>query len=218
MEDDDLRAFGDGGRLPEGERESLHAVLLEAAAPGRGPVADLALGAEVRGQEFLLVAVALAHGVEVGAEILEHVWVRARGPAVHRGVTGVVALLPIADDQELAGVLEEPVHVADDDDVDVEEEHLALEFRAAGGAERRGEGDELGPAALGRAGGQFQTRDREGFDVGVQTIAIIREADEAVRDREVTTHHGVEPVDVLGTVLGAPLHAEDRGHAGPHPR
>ena len=213
MEDDDLGFGGDLRRLPEREREILHAVLLEAAAPGLGPVADFALGGEVRGQELLLVAVTLAHGVEVRAEIFEDVRIGAGAPAVDRRVAGVVALLPVADDQEVARMVEEAVHVADDDDVDVEEEDVTLEFRAAGRGERGRERDELGPTTLRSAGRQLEAGDREGLDAGVEAGLVVREADEAMRDGQVAAHHGVESVDVFRAVLLAPLHAKDGRHA-----
>ena len=75
---------------------------------------------------------------------------------------------------------------------------------------------ELGcPEALLRAGRQLQARDGEGLDVGVESFAIIGEADEAMGDGQVATNHRMEPIDILGAVLGAPFHAKDRGHARP---
>jgi len=82
MENHNLRACGYLRRLPERERENLHAVLLEAATPSLGPITDLALRTQVRGEELLLVAVTLAHDVEVRTEIFKDVRIRASAPAV----------------------------------------------------------------------------------------------------------------------------------------
>ena len=80
----------------------------------------------MRSEELLFVAMALPNGFQIRAEILQHVGVRARSPAVDRGVASDIALLPVADDQELSRLLEEGIHVADDDDVDIEEEDFTL--------------------------------------------------------------------------------------------
>ena len=209
VEDDDLGFGGDLRRLPQGEREIFHAVLLEAAAPGRRPVADLALRGEMSGQIFLLVAMTLPDGVEVRAEIFQDVGIRPGAPAVDGRVPGVVALLPVADDQEVSGMIEEAVHVADDDDVDVEEEDVTLELRSAGRGQRRRERDEFGPAPLGSAGRQLEAGDRESLDTGVEPGLVVRQADEAIRDGQVAAHHGVEPVHVFWAVFLTPLHAKD---------
>ena len=63
------------------------------------------------------------------------------------------------------------------------------------------------------AGGQLETGNREGLDAGVEPFLVVGETDEAVRDRQVPLDHGMEAVDVFGTILGAPLHAKDGSHA-----
>ena len=156
---------------------------------------------------------ALPNGFQIRAEILQHLGVRACGPAVDRGVTGDIALLPVADNQELSRLLEEGIHVADDNDVDIEEEDFTLQFWTAWSAEVGRKGDELSPAALRGARWQLEARDRESLDAWIQAILVISQADEAMRDREMPLHHRMETIDVFGTILGAPLHAKDGSHA-----
>ncbi len=212
MEDDNLCPGGNLRHLPKRERENFHAVLLEAATPSLGPITDLTLRTQVRGEELLLVAVTLAHGVQVRTEIFEDVRIRASAPAVNGRVAGVVALLPIADDEKITGLREERIDVADDDDVDVEEEDISFEFRAAGSSQRRRERDELGPTAFRCAGGQLKAGNRKGFDARIKPGLIISQADEPVGNTKVTLHHRVQSVDVFGAVLRAPLHAKDGRH------
>ncbi|MEY3076968.1 MAG: hypothetical protein RI892_26, partial [Pseudomonadota bacterium] len=45
---------------------------------------------------------------------------------------------------------------------------------------------------------------------------IVSEADHVEVAREMSSHHGVQAVDILGSILGAPLHANDVSLGGLH--
>src|SRR5690606_18520371 len=113
VEGDHARAGRDDRRLEPAHEAPAHAVALEAAAPLVGPVADLALPAQVAGDELLLVAHLFHHPGVALAQMVERVGVRADGEAVDRGVAGAVLLVPLLDHHEFARVLEEWIEAVD---------------------------------------------------------------------------------------------------------
>lgn len=55
-----------------------------------------------------------------------------------------------------------------------------------------------------------------GTELRCECLTIVCEADHDEVAREVPTNHGVQAVDILGSVLGAPLHANDVSLGGLH--
>ena len=80
------------------------------------------------------------------------------------------------------------------------------------------EGGQLGPATFRNAGGQIQGGNGQALNFTADAGVVIREAHHVEVACQVSAHHGVQTVDVLGAVLGAPFHADDvalsrlRGH------
>ena len=77
VKDDDARAVRHERLAPQVARPARDAVVLEAAAPLRWPVGELALAVQHLGQEGLLVAQSLAHLFLRGAELGQHLGMRA---------------------------------------------------------------------------------------------------------------------------------------------
>ena len=96
------------------------------------------------------------------------------------------------------------VDVAQDDDVEVEEE-----CRAAQAVQVGGEGGEFAPAAFGQAVGQVKRGDGVADDSGVDAARVVGEAVGGKGQGEVARNHAVQAVDVFGGVFVAPFHAED---------
>ena len=99
---------------------------------------------------------------------------------------------------------EEVVDVAQDDDVEVEEER-----RAAQAVQVGGEGGEFAPAALGQAVRQVKRGNGVADDSGVNAARVVGEAVDGEGQGEVARDHAVQAVDVFGGVFVAPFHAED---------
>ena len=99
---------------------------------------------------------------------------------------------------------EKVVDVAQDDDVEVEEE-----CRAAQAVQVGGEGGEFAPAAFGQAVGQVKRGNGVADDSGVDAVRVVGEAVGGKRQGEVARNHAVQAVDVFGRVFVAPFHAED---------
>ena len=136
---------------------------------------------------------------------------RPRLEAVDRRVAGgAPGALPVLDDAELAGMLEERVEPAHDHHVEVDEERRPGQVE-----ERLAERGDLPPAALG-ATRIVEIRQRAGVDPGREARGVVGHADEAVRPLQVAAHHGRKPVHVLGAVLRAPFHADHVRHRPPN--
>jgi hypothetical protein len=73
------------------------------------------------------------------------------------------------------------------------------------------EGRQLLPGAVGLAGREFQGERRNGQapHFAADAPAVVGQADELEAAAQVAPHHGIEPVDVFGAVLGTPFHADD---------
>src|SRR3546814_13399359 len=110
---------------------------------------------------------------------------------------------PVLDDAEVARMLEETVDVVDDDEVQVEKQRRPFETAEAGR-----EGAELAPGPVLYRFRQRDVGHRQAFDSGLDPGRVIGEADEAERQRQVARHHRMQDVDELGTIGGAPLHAD----------
>ena len=160
---------------------------------------------------FLLVAVLGAHLVGVGAEILQHVGVCTQREAVdgrvaHDALAQTPKARVVVDDAELTGQLEKLVHAADNHHVQIKEQRLALQA-----VQVALEGGELLPGAIALAGRQVdvQIRNRKALDLAAQALCVVGQADKAEIATQVAAHHRIEPVDILGAILGTPLHAKN---------
>ena len=179
-------------------------MVLEARAPLGGPVLQLALLVQEVRQVGLLVAELPADLVEMATEVLQHIRVGSQLEAVHRRVAGdAPGPLVVVDDEEFARLGEEIIQAAGDDHVHIKEQRRAAQTMQVGT-----EGGQLGPAALGDARGQVQRRDGEALHLGADAGAVVGQADEMKVTAEMTAHHGVEAVDILGAVFRAPFHAD----------
>ena len=79
-----------------------------------------------------------------------------------------------------------------------------------------GEGGQFGPTALWNAGWQIQCRNGQALNFAADALAIVGKADHVEVAREVSSHHGIQTVDILRPILGAPLHANDVTLGGLH--
>ena len=180
-------------------------MVLEAGTPAGGPVLQLALLVQKVRQVGLLIAELLANFGKVAAKVFKHVGVRAQFKTVHRRIAGNAPwALVIVNDQELARLGKKVIQASGDDHVHVQEQ---------GGASQAvkvcAEGDEFGPATFWNAGGQIQGRNGLAFHFAANAAGIIGQAYKPEVAAQVAAYHGVQPVDVFGAVLLAPLHADD---------
>ena len=145
-----------------------------------------------------------------GAEMGQHVRVGAQLEAVDRRVARDAPAPPgtrvVVNDQELAGILEERIQAADDHHVEVDEQR-----GAAQAVQVLLEGGQLLPRAvfLARLQMQVQRRYRQALHFVRMPLPLSVRQTKLKSPREVPAHHGIEAVDVVGAVLGAPFHAQD---------
>lgn len=110
----------------------------------------------------------------------------------------------VVDDEEFTGIGEKVIQRTGNHHIHIQKQRRALEAMQI-----LAEGGQLGPAALGNARRQVQRRNRQTFHLGTNPFGIVGQADKAKITTEMATHHGIQAVDVLRPVLGAPLHAQN---------
>jgi len=101
------------------------------------------------------------------------------------------------------GVIEQGVEGIEDDDIQVEEQHLAFQVAVS-----RCEHGELGPAVFRDvACCRVEWWQRGGLDVGMDAGGVVGEAEEAVGEPEVAAHAAGQQMHVARAVARTPLHA-----------
>ena len=119
------------------------------------------------------------------------------------------ALDPVADDAELARlVVEEAVHVADDDLVDVQEEGRSCEVAAAV-LEKRELRVDGRPVLAPRLESLRLRRNRTHLNALGEPFRLVGEADEAERTPQVALHARIETVHVERRIGRAPFQTDD---------
>jgi len=122
----------------------------------------------------------------------------------HRTIKlGIPPAVPIQDahEVEVGSVLKQFVEASGDDDIEIE-----IQKRASGRSQFGGEKPEFGPAKFQSGSGQ-----RNDMDAWVEAAWVVGQADEMMRDGQMSGDHQAEPVDILGPVFAAPLDAEHGG-------
>lgn len=211
---DDDAGLGTAGGEQEIEGEERNAGALEAADPFFGPPVDLLHG---MGHEGLFGGIevmidGILHFADEGfvdVVALAGLKAEAGGVADIRALAEelLAALDPVVDDAVFARqVVEEAVDVALNDDVEVEEEGGALQIGQAV-LEDEELDEDIRPAMEDLGIGVL----REGLriDALLQAGGVIGDADEAEGPMEVALDGGVEDVDIVRGISGAPFKADD---------
>lgn len=211
VKDHNARVGGRYRLFPVIARPSRNAVVLEAGAPSRRPVIQLALLVQKVRQILLLIAVLGPHFFGVSAEILQNISMCAQLKTVDRGVadnalTKTPKARVVVDDAKFTGQGKELIHAADNNHIKIKEQRLPLES-----VQITLKGGEFFPSAITLAGSQMnvQVWNGQALDFRANPFGVVGQADKAKISAEMAAHHGVESIDVLWAVLGAPFHAKN---------
>ena len=178
---------------------------LKASAPVDGPIGDVAVFGDTLRDVGLFAAVLCANLCFVFDQVFVNVNVSPDVKSVDRGVSGSLrGFIPFSNDAERSGDLKERVDVLKNYHIEVEKKSLSTQV-----AELWSEVVDLVPSPGFCALGQILLRHRKDFDVGVKIFIVVGKADEAMRQRQVTTDHAVKLVHIGRIVLASPFHTND---------
>ena len=187
-------------------RPPRDAVVLEALAPGRRPERECPEICHVPGEVFLFVAELLRNALKITAVLLIYVGRTLRAEAINGRIPDCEErVIPVADDEEVTGMVEESVDPIDHNKVEVEEQCVFAKNRRNLWRERC----QFAPAPFAVIARQGDGRYWMPLDLRAQAGPVVSQAYEPKELRRAPCNHAVQAIDVFGAVLGTPFHADD---------